>query len=206
MTDEELEEMKEEFPNAWWNLNYEEYPDLDEEDIIQDVIKAIDSKDKLYFQYLSDYVMDLREWIKERESLMCEYGCVYTDSLIVYCLCEKNFEMAEYFKNEGYEITESHAVQQLLREECREGMQWLLDNDLLSWCYGLWSTWRELCAKWDAGKAKEEKVEETDENTEEEIDENYWYDRCEYWRGQWKTLNEENKRLKAILDENGISY
>lgn len=149
MTDEELEEMKEEFPNAWWNLDYEEYPDLDEEDIIQDVIKAIDSKDKLYFQYLSDYVMDLREWIKERESLMCEYGCVYTDSLIVYCLCEKNFEMAEYFKNERYEITESHAVQQLLRKECREGMQWLLDNDLLSWCDGLWSTWRALCEKWD---------------------------------------------------------
>ncbi len=199
MTDEELEEMKAEYPGAWWNLDYNEYQFSEE-----DFNKAWNEDFGVFFSFCMDYEPDgWCEWVEGREDYHPEESDIY-GYLMVNALYEEKWNIVEAL-NCGDEISRDAIMTCLFSRDKRKQMQWLLDHRAHRRDDALWETWKNLCFEWDNdGEPEDEEEEEEDE--EEEIDENYWYDRCEYWRGQWKTLNEENKRLKAILDENGISY
>lgn len=185
MTDEELKEMQEEFPNAWWNLNHEEY-----EVTSEDFYRAWKEDCGDYIRYAGDYLSaGWSDWYEENwDEYYPEHGDAYS-SLTLNALMYEKWNIAEAL--DGDYIERDVVMEYLMNKEMRKQMQWLLDHNCHRRDDHLWSTWQRLCFEWD---------NESDEDEEEDDDD------VESLKEKIGELKEEIDRLQSILDENGIDY
>ena len=141
MTDEELKKLQEEYPNAWWNLDYDEYQFTKE-----DFKKAWDEDFGGFFDYCRGY--EPEGWCEYLENKY-EYesddidGCLMLDAL-----CEEKWNIAETLDC-GDEISRDSIMTCLFSRDMRKQMQWLLDHDAHRKDDALWDTWHHLCFEWD---------------------------------------------------------
>ena len=144
MTDEELKEMQEEYPNAWWNLNHEEY-EINE----ADVQKAWDEDCAEYFDYCSGYEpAGWPEWFEENWDEDCEeHGGVY-GSLTLFALEDEKWNIANRMDS-GDSIPRDIVMSHFFSQNMRKQMQWLLDHDCHRRDDHLWDAWHKLCFEWD---------------------------------------------------------
>lgn len=143
MTDEELKEMQEEYPNAWWNLNHDEY-EMNQEDFD----RAWEEDCGAYFDYCSSYLASGFDWYSENHSdfdpeVGDEYG-----NLMLSALLDEKWNIVETL-DAGDSINRDAVMQYLFTIDCRKQMQWLLDHDCHRRDDVLWDTWHRFCFEWD---------------------------------------------------------
>lgn len=141
MTDEDLKKLQEEYPNAWWNLDYDEYQFTEE-----DFKKAWDEDFGVFFQYCIDCEPEgWLEYLEEKYKYESDY--IY-GSLMLDALCKEKWNIVETL-DYGDEISRDSIMTCLFSRDKREQMQWLLDHDAHRKDDALWDTWHNLCFEWD---------------------------------------------------------
>lgn len=144
MTDEQLKELQEEYPNAWWNLNYEEY-EVDEDDFY----RAWKEDCGEYFDYCVNYEpAGWPDWVEENWDLYnSDNGDVY-GNLMLNALYFEKWNIAAQIDS-GDDIPRDVIMSAFFSKDKRKQMQWLLDHDCHRRDDALWVTWEKLCFEWD---------------------------------------------------------
>lgn len=141
MTDEDLKKLQEEYPNAWWNLDYDEYQFSEE-----DFKKAWDEDFGGFFDYCIGYEPEgWLEYLEEKYKYESDY--IY-GSLLLDALCKEKWNIVETL-DYGDEISRDSIMTCLFSRDKRKQMQWLLDHDAHRKDDALWDTWHNLCFEWD---------------------------------------------------------
>lgn len=144
MIDEDLKKLQEEYPNAWWNLDYEAY-EVNEEDFN----RAWNEDCAEYFDYCMNYEpAGWPDWYEENwDEYWPEQGDAF-GSMMLNALIYEKWNIVEVLDC-GDSITREGIMETLFIRDMRKQMQWLLDHDCHRRDDALWDTWHKLCFEWD---------------------------------------------------------